>query len=73
MTEFERPMNQEHVKASLRNAQAKGKRLGRPRRVLDATRIAALRASGTSWWAISHELGFGLATLYRGDHRIMWG
>ncbi len=44
MAEFERALIQERVKAGLRNAQAKGKRLGRPRRVVDASRIAALRA-----------------------------
>ena len=65
MAEFERALIQERVKAGLRNAQAKGKRLGRPRRVVDASRIAALRASGASWRAISRELGIGLATLYR--------
>jgi DNA invertase Pin-like site-specific DNA recombinase len=65
MAEFERALSQERVKAGLRNAQAKGQRLGRPRRVMDASRIAALRASGASWRAISRELGVGLATLYR--------
>jgi DNA invertase Pin-like site-specific DNA recombinase len=65
MAEFERALIQERVKAGLRNAQAKGKRLGRPRRVVDASRIAALRASGASWRAISRKLGIGLATLYR--------
>jgi DNA invertase Pin-like site-specific DNA recombinase len=65
MAEFERALIQERVKAGLRNAKAKGRRLGRPRRVVDASRIAVLRASGASWRAIAHELGVGLATLYR--------
>jgi DNA invertase Pin-like site-specific DNA recombinase len=65
MAEFERALIQERVKAGLRNAQAKGQRLGRPRRVVDASRIAALRATGASWRAISRELGVGLATLCR--------
>ena len=65
MAEFERALIQERVKAGLRNAQAKGKRLGRPRRVVDAARIADLRAAGASWRAIARELGVGLATLYR--------
>jgi DNA invertase Pin-like site-specific DNA recombinase len=64
MAEFERALIQERVKAGLRNAQAKGQRLGRPRRTVDASRIAALRASGASWRVISKELGVGLATLY---------
>jgi DNA invertase Pin-like site-specific DNA recombinase len=65
MAEFERALIQERVKAGLRNAQAKGKRLGRPRRVVDSARISALRASGASWRSISRELGVGIATLYR--------
>ena len=53
MAEFERALIQERVRAGLRNAQAKGKLLGRPRRTVDASKIAALRASGASWRAIS--------------------
>ncbi len=65
MAEFERALIQERVKAGLRNARTKGKRLGRPRRVVDASRIAVLRASGAPWRSIARELGVGLATLYR--------
>jgi DNA invertase Pin-like site-specific DNA recombinase len=65
MAEFERALIQERVKAGLRNAQAKGRRLGRPRRVVDVSRIAALRASGLSWRTIARHLGIGIATLYR--------
>lgn len=65
MAEFERALIQERVKAGLRNAQAKGKQLGRPCRVVDPSRVAALRASGASWRAISREMGVGIATLYR--------
>ena len=41
---------------SLRNAGAKGKRLGRPRVVVDARRIAALGAEGRSWREVCVEL-----------------
>jgi hypothetical protein len=41
VAELERSLIVERVKAGLRNARAKGKRLGRPRVVVDATRIAA--------------------------------
>src|SRR5450759_3645717 len=64
MAEFERSLIQERVRAGLRNAKAKGKRLGRPPSGADPARIAALRASGASWRAISHEMGVGVATLY---------
>jgi len=65
MAEFERSLIQERVKAGLRNAKAKGKRLGRPPSGVDPSRIIALRASGASCRAISRELGVGIATLYR--------
>jgi DNA invertase Pin-like site-specific DNA recombinase len=42
----------ERVKAGLRNARAKGKHLGRPKRILDRKRIDA-------------EMGVGVGTLYR--------
>jgi DNA invertase Pin-like site-specific DNA recombinase len=65
MAEFERSLIQERVRAGLRNARAKGKTLGRPRRIVNADRIAALRSQGASWRAISAELGVGVATLLR--------
>jgi len=49
MAEFERALIQERVRAGLRNARCKGKRLGRPRVYANADKIAALRASGASW------------------------
>jgi DNA invertase Pin-like site-specific DNA recombinase len=58
----------ERVKAGLRNACAKGKRLGRPRKFVDAARIAALRAQGLSWAAIAEQLGIGEGTAYRAAH-----
>ena len=49
VAELERSLIAERVKAGLRNARAKGKRLGRPRVAVDAARIGALRAHGRSW------------------------
>lgn len=65
MAEFERALIQERVKAGLRNARAKGKRLGRPQRIVNVDKIALLRSQGDSWRAISTKLGVGVATLYR--------
>lgn len=48
VAELERSLIAERVRAGLRNARAKGKRLGRPRVDVDAGRIAALRAQGLS-------------------------
>jgi len=57
VAELERNLIVERVRAGLRNARAKGKRLGRPRVAVDAARIAILRASGLSWPKIAAELG----------------
>ena len=65
VAELERSLIVERVKAGLRNARAKGKRLGRPKRTVDARRIAALRAQGAGWKRIAAEMGIGVGTLYR--------
>jgi DNA invertase Pin-like site-specific DNA recombinase len=65
VAELERSLIVERVKAGLRNARAKGKRLGRPPAVVDRDKIAMLRAQGLSWRSIASELGIGLATLHR--------
>ena len=70
MAEFERALIQERVRAGLRNARAKGKRLGRPRVALDARRIAALRNSGASWATICRETGLSRGTAQRALHSL---
>jgi DNA invertase Pin-like site-specific DNA recombinase len=65
MAEFERALIQERVRAGLRNARAKGKRLGRPRVVVDASQIASLRAQGRSWSQIRDETGVSKGTAQR--------
>ena len=65
MSEFERALIQERVKAGLRNAKAKGKRIGRPRQEVDPSKILELRAQGLSWRSISVTLKVGLGTVYR--------
>lgn len=65
MAEFERALIQERVRAGLRNARAKGKHLGRPRVIVDASRIADLRAQGRSWSEIVAEMGIGKGTAQR--------
>ncbi len=64
VAELERSLIAERVKAGLRNARAKGKWLGRPRKVLDVARIARLRAAGHSWRAVAAELGVSVGTVY---------
>jgi DNA invertase Pin-like site-specific DNA recombinase len=65
VAELERSLIVERVKAGLRNARAKGKRLGRPRKILDTKRIATLRAKGVGWKRIAADLGVGVGTIYR--------
>jgi len=65
MAEFERALIQERVRAGLKNARAKGKRLGRPRPHVDLDQVAQLRASGASWSTVAKELGVGVGTVYR--------
>ena len=56
VAELERSLIVERVKAGLRNARAKGKRLGRPKRIVDARKIASLRAQGVGWKRIAAEM-----------------
>jgi DNA invertase Pin-like site-specific DNA recombinase len=65
MAEFEKALIQDRVRAGLRNAVARGVRLGRPRTSVDAAQIASLRASGASWREISQQLGVGVGTCCR--------
>ena len=57
MAEFERALIQERVKAGLRNARAKRKRLGRPSKRVDAVMVSRMRGQGATWRAIARELG----------------
>ena len=65
VAELERSLVVERVKAGLRNARAKGKRLGRPRVVVDAHRITALQKAGRSWREITRERGVAQGTAQR--------
>jgi DNA invertase Pin-like site-specific DNA recombinase len=65
MAEFERALIQERVRAGLRNARNKGKKLGRPRVTVDASKIAFLRTQGRSWAEIVAEMGVGKGTAQR--------
>jgi DNA invertase Pin-like site-specific DNA recombinase len=69
MAEFERALIQERVKAGLRNARKKGRKVGRPRREVDRAMVATLRASGASWRDISRELRIPVATLHRSQEQ----
>ncbi len=70
VAELERSLIVERVRAGLRNARAKGKRLGRPRVTVDAARIASLRASGASWQTITRQLGISAGSAKRAFYSL---
>jgi DNA invertase Pin-like site-specific DNA recombinase len=65
VAELERSLIIERVKAGVRNARAKGKRLGRPRIAVDAKQIASLRASGASWPTVASKLGISVGKAHQ--------
>jgi DNA invertase Pin-like site-specific DNA recombinase len=65
VAELERSLIVERVRAGLRNARAKGRRLGRPRKTVDLAKIAAMRSQGASWRAIGSQLGVAPGTAYK--------
>jgi DNA invertase Pin-like site-specific DNA recombinase len=65
IAEFERELIRDRVRSGLALAKSQGRKLGRPRVVVDAARVAFLRAQGHSWAAISAELGVGKGTAQR--------
>lgn len=69
VAELERSLIVERVKAGLRNARAKGKHLGRPRSIVDAGKIARLRAQGVSWRKIARQAGCSTRTARRAGQK----
>src|SRR2546423_8782778 len=65
MAEFERALIQERVRAGLRDARNKGQEIGRPRLIVDVSRIASLRSQGRSWAQITDETGVSKGTAQR--------
>lgn len=65
IAEFERELIRDRVRSGLRNAKAKGKRIGRPRVAVNAARVAVMRAQGSSWSEICAETGLSAGTARR--------
>ena len=65
VAELERSLIAERVRAGLRNAKAKGIRLGRPRAFVDAAKIARLHAQGRSVREIAVELGYSHSLVHK--------
>lgn len=64
VAEGERNIIAERVRSGLKNARAKGKRLGRPTKSVDVDRIKSLRASGHSWRTIAGMMKLSIGTVY---------
>jgi DNA invertase Pin-like site-specific DNA recombinase len=63
VAELERSLIVERVKAGLRNAKAKGRRLGRPSMIVDAAQIG--RAQGRTVREIASELGYSRSLVHK--------
>lgn len=61
VAELERSLIAERVRAGLRNAKAKGRKLGRPPKRVNPTQIVALRAQGLPWRTVGARLGVSAA------------
>jgi DNA invertase Pin-like site-specific DNA recombinase len=70
VAELERSLIVERVRAGLRNARSKGKRLGRPRKIGNSDQIKLLRAKGASWRAVGIALGVSPSTAFSASTRI---
>jgi DNA invertase Pin-like site-specific DNA recombinase len=65
IAEFERELIRDRVRSGLAAAKAKGKRIGRPRVIVDASSIASLRCQGRSWAEITEQTGVSKGTAQR--------
>jgi DNA invertase Pin-like site-specific DNA recombinase len=69
MSEFERALITERVRAGIANAQKRGVRFGRPKVYVSRDRVTALRSEGLSWRMIAKKMKLGVGTIYRAAHR----
>lgn len=65
VAELERSLIVERVRAGLRNARAKGKRLGRPNARVDENAIARLRSNGQTVREIATALGYSRSLVHK--------
>lgn len=63
VAQLERDLIRERVSAGIRNAQANGKKLGRPKATVDREQILKLQAEGLSQRKIAAMLGVGYGTV----------
>jgi DNA invertase Pin-like site-specific DNA recombinase len=68
--ELERNLIIERVRAGMKNAKAKGVKVGRPRTVVNASQIASLRSAGRSWSEVCAETGLSAGTAKRAAYNL---
>jgi DNA invertase Pin-like site-specific DNA recombinase len=71
VAELERSIIIERVRAGLRNARAKGKKLGRPRKAASLEAINRMRLEGATWRVIGKNLGVSPATALHAAARLV--
>jgi DNA invertase Pin-like site-specific DNA recombinase len=64
VAEMERQLIRERIRAGLRNAKSKGRRLGRPKVAVNLAHIGSLREQGLSYEAIAAAVGASVGTIY---------
>lgn len=65
MAEFERELFAERVRAGMKNARAKGHRLGRAKSTINHDHIRQLRSQGLSWHEVARVANTSVGTIYR--------
>src|ERR1700722_19739102 len=63
VAQLERDLIRERVNAGIRNARANGKKLGRPKSMVDGAQVLQLREQGQSLQQIATNLGIGYGTV----------
>ena len=67
--EFERETIRERVRSGMRNARARGIKLGRKNVQVDGAEVKRLRATGASFRAISRQLGVSVGSIHKNSRQ----
>ncbi len=70
VSELERNLIVERVRAGLRHARSKGKQLGRPKKSVSPSEVRSMRAAGLSWRVIALKLGLSVGTVFAAAQQL---
>jgi DNA invertase Pin-like site-specific DNA recombinase len=73
LAELERGLIRERVKAGVDHARSKGAVLGRPRNLIDAAEVRAMREAGASWSSVAKRMAQTVGTCRRALERYESG